>query len=435
MRSWRLPPCYELRSLLGSGAYGTVAEALDREKGRMCAIKRIPNVFDDLVAARRILREVSILSRLDDPRVVRVYDSVIPGIEATCFNELYLVMEIGDTDLKALMHMDIEFTESHVKWIFYNMLAGLRYLHSAGVYHRDLKPSNVLVNKDCAVKICDFGLAKAVGGHNPVTPANALSRGRGKPDFCNGLGQGTSHSVTARGHASHPGPTESTPRGSSRRAMTKHVATRFYRAPEIILLADDYTEAVDIWSAGCVYAELTQLLAGYRRQDRGPLFPGSTCFPLSPEASRPTDGIYHSRSRREQLNMIFDILGSPTDEEIDQLNRSDARTYIRCFAPRPGLGLRRRLPHISDDSVDILRQMLRFGPLDRVSAEQALGHKLLADIRDVSLETKAKERIVLEFDRKSDHTEQELRQIFADEVHSTLRGGFAVDHKAARAGA
>jgi len=133
--------------------------------------------------------------------------------------------------------------------------------------------------------------------------------------------------------------------------------------------------------------------------------------------------------------VIFDVLGSPTDDEVEQLNREDARTYLRCFAPRRGLGLRRRLPHISGESIDLLQQMLCFGPLDRISAEDALGHTFLADIRDTSLETKAKERIDLDFDRKPHHTEQELRQIFADEVHSRLRGGFAATAKAARGGA
>jgi len=307
------------------------------------------------------------------------------------------VMEIGDTDLKALMQTDIQFTDAHVKWIFYNFLAGLKYLHTAGVYHRDLKPSNVLVNKDCAVKICDFGLARAVGERSsPVTPSCSLVSRR---DDTGGISPASL--VTKAG-----------------RVMTKHVATRFYRAPELILLQDDYTEAIDIWSAGCIYAEMTQLLQDTRPEERGPLFPGATCFPLSPDLVRPCDGLYHSQGRREQLNVIFDVLGTPSSDQVEQLDREDARSYIRCFAPRMGVGLRCRLPHADDDSVDLLHMMLRFGPLDRCSAQDALSHPLLADIRDASTETTASELVELDFDRQGpQHTEQQLRELFAVEIN------------------
>lgn len=415
---WLIPARYEVRSLLGSGAYGTVCEALDKDRGRMVAIKRIPHIFSDLVAAKRVLREVSILARIDDPHIVRMYDIVVPSDDLLFFKELFVVMEIGDTDLKALMQTDIEFTEAHVKWIFYNLLCGLHFLHTAGILHRDLKPSNVLVNKDCQVKICDFGLARTIGDRSePVTLTPAVHLAESQKSHSKGF-----RTHGAAGTATPA--TSSTAGTASRRAMSKHVATRFYRAPELCLLQDDYSEAVDIWSAGCIYAELVQLLEGFRIEDRRPLFPGVTCFPLSPEPARAGDGLYHSRGRREQMNLIFDVLGTPTSAEVDQLDREDARAYLRWFAPRRGSGIRRRFPHINDDSVDILQQMLRFGPSDRITAQGALEHKLLADIRDPALETCAPEPFELEVDRRKQHehhTEQELRQHIAREV-SAIRG-------------
>lgn len=108
--------------------------------------------------------------------------------------------------------------------------------------------------------------------------------------------------------------------------MTKHVVTRFWRAPELILLQDHYTEAIDVWSTGCIYAELTQMLGDGAR---GPLFPGVTSFPESPDLRHQGDGLYHARSRQDMMNVIFDIIGTPSDSEVARLQREDARRLYR----------------------------------------------------------------------------------------------------------
>lgn len=407
---WRVPQRFELSSVLGSGAYGTVCEAYDREGDRRVAIKRIARVFDDLAVAKSVLREVSILARLASPHVVHLHDVVVPHGDMTNFNELFIVMEIGDTDLKALMQTDIEFTSEHVKWIFHNLLCGLKYLHSIGVYHRDLKPANVLVNEDCAVKICDFGIARAVGKRSsPLSPEEHL------PPGDNGSPVSSPASVLSPASVVSP----ASAKRHAQRVMTPHVVTRHYRAPELILLQGRYTEAIDMWSAGCIYAEMTQLLAGARANSRrGPLFPGTTCFPLSPDVDHPGDGFYHSKGRREQLNVIFDVLGTPMEEELGQLDREDARNYIRCFAPRVGLGLQRRLPHAGSDSIDLLEHMLRFGPENRISAERALGHRLLAGIGGAKGESMPSESSELSFGEERILNEQDLRERLAREIRS-----------------
>jgi len=394
VRRWRVPQHYDLRSTLGSGAYGTVCEAFDQDAGRVVAIKRVPRLFDDLVVAKRVLREVAILARLNHPNVVRLYDLAVPHDDTSHFNELFLVMEIGDTDLKALMETDIAFTPQHVKWIFCNLLRGVKYIHSVGVYHRDLKPSNVLVNADCAVKICDFGLARAVSKRTwPVTPIGSLPL-VGQGSLCESPASSTRH---------------------AHRVMTRHVATRHYRAPEIILLQHGYTEAIDVWSAGCIYAEMAQLL-GTHPKARGPLFPGATCFPLSPDAGRPCDGVYHSRRRREQLNVIFDVLGTPSEEEVNQLDREDAQHYIRCFAPRAGRGLQQRLPFADAESVELLEQMLRFGQDDRISAEAALQHRIFIGIPSPNKLHVPSGPVELSHDEEHDLCEQDLRDCLCREL-------------------
>ncbi|CAE7712761.1 MPK7 [Symbiodinium sp. CCMP2456] len=246
-----------------------------------------------------------------------------------------MVMEICDSDLKKLCRTDVTLTPLHINTLLYNLLVGLKYLHSAGIYHRDLKPANCLVNQDCSVKICDFGLSRAIEAaeqphlHAPGDPSHGATGLLAVP--------GVPHTQRLK------------------RNLTGHVVTRWYRAPELILLQENYTEAIDIWSVGCIYAELLGMLEGTRTQDRGPLFPGSSCFPLSPDHKHKTDYKYHTpgaqlavllhlgmarpywssgnhgrkgasafptqdllenhvvcprRGKHDQLNMIFNLLGS-----------------------------------------------------------------------------------------------------------------------------
>jgi mitogen-activated protein kinase 1/3 len=303
-------------------------------------------------------------------------------------------MELGDADLKSLIKKDVQLEGLQVKFVLYYLLVGLKYLHSAGIYHRDLKPSNVLVNQDCLVKICDFGLARAVGEEE--------------------------HDE------------EQQPSDRANRVMTQHVATRFYRAPELILLEEHYTGAIDMWSVGCILAELAQMLEPWPAKDRSPLFPGSTCFPLSPDGRHKHDGLFHSRGCQEQLNVIFDVLGTPSEEEIASVTREDARQYIRCFQYRKGLSISSRLPSAPPDMVDAIQQLLRFSPHERATVEEALDHPLLADIRAPATEVTAPEYITLEFDQEPDLDEQQLRHCFLEEIRSFRRA--AATARGSRAG-
>lgn len=379
---WKIPPRYEYRQTIGTGSYGSVCEAYDREGGRLVAVKRVRHMFDDLIDCKRILREVSILARLRHEYVVQLYDVIAPG-NSPNFEELYLIMEICDSDLKKLCRTDVTLTPLHINTLLYNLLVGVKYLHSAGIYHRDLKPANCLVNQDCAVKICDFGLSRAIGGEIAQQNAEMSTVEQAQPQ---------------------------------RRHLTGHVVTRWYRAPELILLQECYTMAIDLWSVGCIYAELLGMLEGTRFEDRGPLFPGSSCFPLSPDRQHKTDYKYHTRGKHDQLSMIFNLLGTPDEDDIALLEREDARRYIRCFAKREGEGLQVKFPHVEANSVDILERLLRFSPQERPTVELALAHPLLADLRDVSKETKAPALVVLDFEREPDLDEGLLRRYFWREM-------------------
>ncbi|CAE8657999.1 unnamed protein product, partial [Polarella glacialis] len=212
---WNVPPRYEVKSVIGSGSYGSVCEAHDRDKDRDVAIKRVKHMFDDLVDCKRILRETAIMTRLSHPHIVQIYDIVEPPHIRT-FDELYIVMELCDSDMKKLIKTDVMLTPLHINTLLYNLLVGLKYLHSAGIWHRDLKPANCLVNSDCSVKICDFGLSRAVSSVQQ-TPLPNTPRGE-ENDQEQATGLVVPHTARAK------------------RVMTRHVVTRWYRAPELILL-------------------------------------------------------------------------------------------------------------------------------------------------------------------------------------------------------
>jgi mitogen-activated protein kinase 1/3 len=405
--SWKIPQDkYEVKQLIGTGSYGSVCEALDKEKNRLVAIKKIGHMFEDLIDCKRILREIAILSKLQHDNIVAIYDIPEPLPALASFQELYIVMEICDSDLKKLCRTDVTLTMLHINTLLYNLLVGLKYLHSAGIYHRDLKPANCLVNQDCSVKICDFGLSRAIGDE----------QSQHLQDLPNTPRTGEEGGDDNRTVPIVPGTAR------LKRHLTGHVVTRWYRAPELILLQENYTEAIDIWSVGCIYAELLGMLEGTKTEDRGPLFPGSSCFPLSPDHKHKTDYKFHTRGKHDQLNMIFNLLGTPPEDDIERLEREDAKRYIKCFAARQGDGIQSKFPHVDKTSCDLLEKMLQFNPKQRIIVDQALDDPIFvvqpAPIRDISKEKCASKMVTLEFEKELDLDEKLLRVYFGKEIAS-----------------
>lgn len=198
---------------IGKGAYGIVCSAFNSETGEQVAIKKIANAFDNKIDAKRTLREIKLLRHMDHENVVAIRD-IIPPSQREAFNDVYISYELMDTDLHQIIRSNQSLSEEHCQYFVYQILRGLKYIHSASVLHRDLKPSNLLLNANCDLKICDFGLARTTS----------------ETDF-----------------------------------MTEYVVTRWYRAPELLLNSSEYTTAIDVWSVGCIFMEL---------MDRKPLFPG-----------------------------------------------------------------------------------------------------------------------------------------------------------------
>lgn len=374
---WRVPPRYEVRQTLGSGAYGTVCQARDKDQKCLVAIKQAKNLFDDLIDAKRLLREICILGKLSHPRIVKCYDVIVPH-DLVKFNEIYIVLEICDSDLKKLCRADVNLSKTHVSTLMYNLLAGLNYLHSAAILHRDLKPANCLVNEDCVVKICDFGLSRAVGG------------------------DGASSDEDAEGETKN-------------RNLTGHVVTRWYRAPELILLQKDYSGAIDIWSAGCIFAELLAMYEGTKYSDRGPLFPGHTCFPLSPHSVHRNDTKYYTKGAHDQLSMIWMMIGTPSEEEILQLSGKDAQAYARCFAKRDPGGLADKFSYADSPAITLLQNMLMFDQSKRPTTTACLDDAFFSMRRQKELEIWAEDQVSMDFDNGELDLKQ-LRRLFLREV-------------------
>lgn len=397
---WALPQNYEVRKVIGSGAYGSVCEAFDTKRDEEVAVKRIRHLFDDLVDCKRILREISILTRLTNDHIVQILDIVIAEEQAR-FKEIYIVMEICDSDLKKLIKKDVSLTMLHLTTMLYSLLVGLKYLHSAAIIHRDLKPANCLVMQDCTVKICDFGLSRAFG--MPAQQAEALPNTPRDEEDASGE------------DAAAPPPTGMivAPTQRVKHKMTQHVVTRWYRCPELILLQHNYTAQVDVWSVGCIYAELLQMLdGGPDFHERGPLFPGQSCYPLSPDHRQRRIAGPYTRGQSDQLNVIFDLLGTPDKADAEALEPGEGRRYCEGSDVRSGKGLQSRLGYADAKSLDLLERMLRFNPKSRISVQDALVHELLEKIRAPESEVLAPRQVRLDFEAEAHLDEKRLRDLF-----------------------
>ena len=344
---WDVGDRYQLKRMLGRGSYGEVAQAIDlhsadlqqeseeasqqpqaqnsapqHRNSSFVAVKKISKAFDQEVDATRLFREMHILRRLRGHEcIIQLVDVVQPrSADLKLFNDLYLVFEFVDTDLYKLIMSPQYLTTEHIQTFLYQMLVGLKFIHSSSVIHRDLKPANILLNEDCTLKICDFGLARIV--HNEKIPQTTITPVR----------NGNMGMATLDTHVTLPAPVvdgdsqlREPQRPNLSRQLTKHVVTRWYRAPELILI-QPYASAVDIWSMGCIFAELLSMQEGSvpSYQDRAPLFPGGSCYPLSGDT-----GSSGSDERLDQLSVIFSVIGMPSEEDLKSVGkvRNDIQQY------------------------------------------------------------------------------------------------------------
>lgn len=173
------------------------------------------------------------------------------------------------------------------------------------------------------------------------------------------------------------------------RELSNHIASRWYRAPEIILLEKIYYSAIDMWACGCVFGELLQMLKGNQAdyKKRKPLFPGTSCFPLSPQLKPGSDGEVEYFQQGDQLITIIKKLGYPSEEDAAFINDSGAKKYLDKLVKYKGVSLEKLFPASTQEELDILKRMLTFNPYKRITAKEALRHPYFKFIRDKTKET------------------------------------------------
>ncbi len=201
-----------------------------------------------------------------------------------------------------------------------------------------------------------------------------------------------------------------------KKMLTTHVVTRWYRAPEVILMESDYGPAIDVWAAGCIFAELLLMLKGNAStyMDRRPLFPGTSCYPLSPGC---VDNLPPGRGENtDQLSLILEVLGTPTEEDYSFISEPAKIKELRSLPFRKRLDFATRYPASGPDAIDLLNKMLVFSPLRRLTVEQCLGHPYFAGARNMARETVAESRLSFDFEEEADLDEKKLRALYREEL-------------------
>lgn len=291
---------YQKMERVGEGTYGIVYKAKDRMTGEIVALKKIRLEAEDEGIPGTAIREISLLKELQHPNIVRLHDVVHTE------KKLTLVFEFLDLDLKKYLDQCEGGLDLPVlKQFLYQLLRGIAFCHQHRVLHRDLKPQNLLINREGELKLADFGLARAFG--IPV------------------------------------------------RSYTHEVVTLWYRAPDVLMGSRKYSTPVDVWSCGCIMAEM---------------FTGRPLFPGTNDA--------------DQLDQIFKRLGTPDETVfpgIVELPEYKPNTYKRYPRPSPPeAALAACVPGMPPAGVDLLCRMLQHDPAKRITAREALDHPFFRDL-------------------------------------------------------
>jgi cyclin-dependent kinase len=292
---------YKKLSKIGEGTYGIVYKAEDIQKKRIVALKKIRLKPEEEGIPSTAIREISLLKECKNKNIIHLIDVIHTK------SKLTLIFEYCETDLKRIMDEKREekLPLKTIKEYFYQIIKGLNYLHKKKIIHRDLKPQNLLINSENKIKICDFGLARGYGV--PV------------------------------------------------KTYTNEVVTLWYRPPDILLGNKIYDISCDIWSAGCIFAEM---LLGH------PLFSG--------------------KNESEQCEQIFHLIGTPDEDTFNWLKESpEWNTGINGdgFTKVTRKNFLTTFNQVDDQlAIDILDKILVFDPEQRICTDDLLKHPFFQDL-------------------------------------------------------
>jgi mitogen-activated protein kinase 1/3 len=203
-----------------------------------------------------------------------------------------------------------------------------------------------------------------------------------------------------------------------KRELTGHVVTRWYRAPEIILLEKDYGPAIDTWAIGCIFGELLGMMKENAPtfMDRKPLFPGKSCFPLSPDKNATEQRKGFPFSSSDQLAVIFEVIGTPNESDRTFVTDQKAIEYLDSFPNRPKTDLQKVYPGATSEAIDFLQKTLVFNPFFRITLDDCFSHPFFAKVRKAEKEKNDSQAVILEFE-KMELSKEKLRLLFLEEVN------------------
>mmetsp|Transcript_24864 Transcript_24864/g.51637 ORF Transcript_24864/g.51637 Transcript_24864/m.51637 type:complete len:471 (+) Transcript_24864:26-1438(+) len=347
--SFKLDRRYGELKAIGKGSYGVVASAVDSVTQQKVAVKKISPMAAHSQDAKHVLREVRLM------RYLGIHDNIITlkGLSMReADDELYIVMELLDSDLHRIIQSSQSLSDAHHRYFMFQLLKGVNYLHQHNVIHRDLKPGNLLVTRNCELRITDFGLAR-------LKPTR---EGEGGEEI--------------------------------EQAMTEHVVTRWYRPPELMLCPDGlYTASVDMWSVGCIFAELL---------GRKPLFPGKNFV--------------------HQLTLIFDVIGSPHASQVSHIKSRQAKKFLDSVRGKTPVDFETLYPSCNPVAVDLLKKLLKFEPSERLDAASALAHPYFDALRNTNKNPDPPVSVAFEFDFESQNLSRgRLKALIGEEVRAVQR--------------
>ena len=325
-QTFYLPKSCVISEMKGRGTYGIVVAVNDSELQEEYAVKKVITIFADLNTPLRSYREIAILKNIFHPNIIKLHSMTVAQ-DPESFTELFMTTELMDTDLKRVIYSTQSFGLEEVKYISFQIVKAMAYLHSVAVLHRDLKPGNILIRSDCETKICDFGLAK-FNRNSPVYrqwTAKELERSEGK--LASSMREFHKSSKTSPVLAEQ---------------MTDYMTTRWYRAPEVCFKFDDYDEACDVWSFGCLLAEMLV---------RQPFLKGA--------------------NEKHQIELIIDMIGYPPKRFIDRLDPTTRMAVIKTPIGVPQ-NLSKLFPMLDHNGINMLRSIFCYE--NRITFDQLLKH-------------------------------------------------------------
>ncbi|XP_012158173.1 probable cyclin-dependent serine/threonine-protein kinase DDB_G0278487 isoform X1 [Ceratitis capitata] len=306
---------FDIKKRLGKGAYGIVWKALDKRTNETVAVKKIFDAFRDETDAQRTFREIVFLKAFrNHPNVIRL----LTVYRASNNLDIYLIFEYMESDLHNIIKKGTILKDIHKRYVMYQLINAIKYIHSGNVIHRDLKPSNVLIDSKCRCKLADFGLARSVSSR-PMRE----------------------NSDMGSNHTTEP-------------ILTDYVATRWYRAPEILVASKRYTKGIDMWSLGCILGEMI----------RGkPLFQGSSTV--------------------NQIEKIVTALPEITDHDIKAVGAGFGSVLLsKQISRERKASLNEMMADAPDDALNMVKSLLVLDPLARLTAKEALGHPYVEKFRN-----------------------------------------------------